>query len=104
LLTCRSRRVRIFVSKFGQCAIEFVCETRPREYGVNFSDGLDCKTQRSEIASQAVGQFAEDSRNLRRFVLGKLHQLIVVLDGFKRLDENRLPRRACGAARPRARG
>ena len=38
----------------------------------------------------------EDSRDFRGLVLGKLHEPVVVLDGFKRLDENCLPRGAGG--------
>ncbi len=87
---------RIFVRELRQRAIEFSGETRARENGIEFGDGLDRKTQRPEISAQALGQLIEDSRNLRRFVFGKLDEPVIVLDGFKRLDENGLPGRACG--------
>ena len=80
----------------GQRAIEFARETRAREYGIEFGNRLNRKAKRPEICAQALGQLVEDPRNFRRFVLGKLYEPVVVLDGFKRLDENRLPRRAGG--------
>ena len=80
----------------GQRAIEFARKTRTRERGIEFGNRLDRKTQRPEICAQALGQLGKDSRNFRGLVLGKLHEPVVVLDGFKRLDENGLPRRAGG--------
>ncbi len=42
------------------------------------------------------GQLSEDARDFRGFILGELHEPVVELDGFKRLDENRLARGAGG--------
>ena len=96
MLIRRRRRKRIVVRKLRQRAIEFARETRARECGIEFGNGLNRKAQRPEICAQALGQFVEDARNFRRFVLGKLHEPVVVLDGFKRLDENGLAGRAGG--------
>ncbi len=92
----RRRLKRIFVCKLGERAIEFPSETSTRECGVKFGNRLNRKAQRLKTCSQAPGQLIEDSRNFRGLILGKLNKPIVVLDGFKRLDENRLPRRAGG--------
>ena len=64
--------------------------------GIEFGNCLNGKFERAEIGAQALGEFEEDARNFRRFVLGKLDQAVIELDGFKRLDENRLPGRAGG--------
>ena len=96
MLIRRRRLKRIFVCKLGERAIEFSRETGARECGVKFGNRLNRKAQRPEICAQALGELGEDSRNFRGLVLGKLHESVVVLDGFKRLDENRLPGRAGG--------
>ena len=43
---------------------------------------------------QSLGKLLQDAENLRGLVFGKLHQLVVGLHRFKRLDENGLPRSA----------
>ena len=42
------------------------------------------------VAAQPVGHLAQDAVHFARFFLGQAHQLVVEVDGFERLDEQRV--------------
>jgi len=74
--------------------VEFPRKSRPRKYAVEFRNRLRSRQQRPTDHLQFLRQLAQDSQDLCGFIFGKLDQLIVRLNGFERLHENRLPRRA----------
>ncbi len=57
----------------------------------NSAIGIRRLLQRRALGGHASGQFLENARDLGGFFFGKLHQAIVQLDGFERLEEHRLP-------------
>ena len=50
--------------------------------------------ERAAIGAHAIGQFRENAGDLDGFFFGKLHEPIIQIDGFERLDENSLSRGA----------
>ena len=66
------------------------------EHRVELRDRRRRKAQRPEICAQPLGQLFEDARDFGCFVFGELHELVVELNRFERLDENRLAGRARG--------
>ena len=42
------------------------------------------------VVAQAVGEFAQDAKDLARFFFLQTHQFVVEVDGFERLQEQRL--------------
>src|SRR2546425_7288035 len=74
--------------------VELAGKTGAREDAVELGNRFSGGTQRDEKRLQAHGQLAQDTRDFSGFVFGKLHELVVGLDGFEGLEEERLTRRA----------
>src|SRR4029077_5054792 len=81
--------------KFRHGGVKIARKSRPRKNTVQFSDCLRRSQKRSADQLQLLGKLAKNSQYLRGFVFGKLDKLIVLLNGFEGLHENRLPRGAC---------
>ncbi len=45
------------------------------------------------MAAQAVGHFEQDAADFTRLFLGEAHQFVIEVDGFERLDEERVAAR-----------
>ena len=52
------------------------------------------RIQRTAIRAQPFRKLRQNPRNLHHLFFGKLHQPVVQVNRFQRLDEHRLPRRA----------
>ena len=61
-----------------------------------FGDGLRQPHPAGRDSARPLGQLLENARDFRRFFFAELHEAIVELDRFERLDENRLARGARG--------
>ena len=68
-------------------AIEIHRETRFGENQLQLTHNAEAGQNRICIAPHAFGQLTQDAVYLAHLLLGKPHQLVVQLDGFKRLDE-----------------
>ena len=60
--------------------------------------------ERHGVAADLAGEGHEDAVNLGLLLFDEAHQFVVLLDGFERLDVNRLPRGAERRGRRRRRG
>src|ERR1700674_4364382 len=69
-------------------------ESRPRKHAVEFRNRPTCRQERPADNLQLLRELAQNPHDFRGFVLGKLHELVVRIDGFERLHEYRFPRRA----------
>ena len=85
---------RISLCELRRSCVELTGKTGAREDAVELGNRFGGGTQRDEKRLQAHGQLAQDARDFSGFVFGKLHELVVGLDGFEGLEEERLARRA----------
>src|SRR5580704_16254054 len=83
------------IRKLRHAHIDIPRESPPRKHTIEFRNRSRSSAQRPFDPSQTIRQFFQDAENLRRLVFRQLYQLVVRLDRFKRLHEDRLP----GAAR-----
>ena len=50
--------------------------------------------ERAAIGAQAIREFRQNARNFNGLIFAKLHEAIIQVDRFERLDENGLARGA----------
>src|SRR5580765_6170263 len=55
------------------------------------SQSVSGGSDRARVQPQAGGKLAQDTVDFAGFFLGEAHQFVVELDGFERLDEERVP-------------
>ena len=96
-LRAASRRSELPAENSGIDAIEFTRETSARENGIEMSD---IARRRLRAGPRSARRRSVSSARMRAisasFVFGELHETIIQIDGFERLDENGLPRGAGG--------
>ena len=85
-------------------AVEFAREAGARENRIEIRRWLRRRARAGRDRRAAGGQLVEDARDFGGFFFAKLHQAIIQLDGFERLDENGLARGAGGVHHARRRG
>src|SRR5438034_327022 len=94
------RMARAFQTQFIRCrklghrGVKFPRESRPCKHAIKLRNGPCSSEERPADHLQFLSELAQNPQNFRSFILGKLHQLVVGFDGFERLQEDRLPRRA----------
>ena len=71
-------------------AIELDGEARLGEDQFELAHGDQGLADGIGVAAQAVGHLAQDAVDLAGLFLGQPHQLVVQVDGFERLDEQRV--------------
>ena len=83
------------IDKHRHGALEFACKACARKQRIHQRNRLRSRRQRRVLAAQARSQLVEYAHDFRGLVFGELHQVIVAVQGFQRLNEHRLTRRAC---------
>jgi hypothetical protein len=68
--------------------------TRARENRIQMRDFPCGGFERAVVCAKALCKFGENSGNLDEFFFGELDEPVIQINGFKRLDENRLASRA----------
>src|SRR5690348_8435352 len=81
-VTCRKRR---------NGAIEIASKTSTRENRIQVRNAFRRRRERASLCPHAVSEFVENARNFDDFILTKLDEPIIQLNGFERLEKNRLP-------------
>src|SRR5579871_771207 len=80
----------IRVQQLYRDAIVVFGEARLGELQLQFGEGVHGSQQRVRVLAQARGHVEQDAMHLRLLVIQQTHQLIVLLDGLERLDEDGL--------------
>ena len=94
------RMARAFQTQFICCGefrdrgVKFPRESRARKHTVEFRNCPGCRQQRSTDHLQLFRERPQNPHDFRGFILRKLHELVVGLDGLERLHKYCLPRRA----------
>ena len=97
----RSReREPVVAAQPGPRAAEVARVARPGEQAVQLAQPFRSFFQRRSAPRQSFGQVAQDAANLSRFLFPQAHHLVVQVDGFERLQKNRLPGAAGGVNDP----
>ncbi len=87
----------------GMRAIEFARETRARKHGIEIGDCRGGGFERAAIGAHRSVSSARMRAISAASSSAELHEAIIQLDGFERLDENRLARGAGARGRRRER-
>ena len=90
----RIERDHDFSGEFGNATVVFARKSSAGKKGVHCRDGRGGVSERASLRHQPRCELFQNTRDLRRFLFPELHQAIVDLDRFQRLDEKRLPRSA----------
>src|SRR2546428_8104392 len=84
------------LAEFRNTSVVFARESSPGEKSIHFRNGRRRVSKRTALRHDLRGELFQDARDLCRFLLSKLHQTIVDLDGLQRFDENGLAGSAGG--------
>src|SRR2546423_9331465 len=82
------------LGKFRHSGIEVPRESSAREDAVEIGKRLCCGEERTVQRLQAFRELEQDAQNFRAFLFPELHELVVGLDRFERLDKPGLARSA----------
>src|SRR4029079_9283861 len=80
-------------AQFRRNAVVIVGELRLGELQFEFSQDFLCRGDLNGLFSDPLSHFQQNSSYFSFLFLEQPHQFVVLLDGFERLDENRLAAR-----------
>src|ERR1700688_1047610 len=80
--------------EFRPGGVKIAREAPSREDAIELRNRLRGGEQRPANIPQALRQLAKDAQDLRGLIFRELHQLVVALDSFQRLEKNGLSRPA----------